>query len=153
MSLREFVMFLIGFVGSSLLFGLIVFDFKLFDNHVIKIKSLYRTLTQNDWNSNSRLNDISLNAELFEKVRIVCLVMTIPDNHRTRADFVKATWGKRCNKLVFMSSSPDENFDTVNVNVTDGRDFLWIKTRKSFEYAYENHLNDGDWFLKADDDS
>ena len=79
--------------------------------------------------------------------------MTFPDNHRKKADFVKATWGKRCNKLLFISSSPDENFDTVDVNVTDGREFLWDKTRKSFEYAYENHLNDGDWFLKVDDDS
>ena len=127
MSFRKIVLFLLGFVGSSLLFGFVVFDFKSFFNHdqVVKIKSLYNAIVNNQSILHSSHYDSHFDDELFEKVRIICLVMTFPDNHRTRADFVKATWGKRCNKLVFMSSSPDENFDTVNVNVTDGRDFLW----------------------------
>jgi len=48
-------------------------------------------------------DDTSLADNLFNKVKVLCWVKTYPGNKEQ----VKATintWGKRCNKLIFISS-------------------------------------------------
>ncbi|KAG4072000.1 hypothetical protein HA402_010937 [Bradysia odoriphaga] len=79
--------------------------------------------------------------------------MTNPSNHQKKARHVMKTWGLRCNKLLFMSSSEDEEIHTIPLPVKEGRNNLWAKTKESFKYIYHNHLNEYDWFLKADDDT
>ncbi|XP_045169285.1 glycoprotein-N-acetylgalactosamine 3-beta-galactosyltransferase 1-like [Mercenaria mercenaria] len=90
---------------------------------------------------------------LFDKVRVLCWVMTNPSNHATKAKHVKATWGKRCNILVFMSTSKDSSLPTVDLKVTEGRDNLWAKTKAAFKYVHEHYIDQADWFMKADDDT
>lgn len=46
----------------------------------------------------------SLANELKENVKVLCWIMTGPKNHESKAKHIKATWGKRCNILLFMSS-------------------------------------------------
>ena len=41
-------------------------------------------------------------ADNTKSVRLVCLIMTMPANHQEKAIHVKATWGSRCDVLLFI---------------------------------------------------
>lgn len=43
-------------------------------------------------------------------IKILCWIMTNPNNHKKKAVRIKETWGKRCNILLFMSSKHGELF-------------------------------------------
>ncbi|XP_041656406.1 glycoprotein-N-acetylgalactosamine 3-beta-galactosyltransferase 1-A isoform X1 [Cheilinus undulatus] len=90
---------------------------------------------------------------LYQKVRVLCWVMTGPYNLESRARHVKATWSRHCNVVVFMSSVEDLDFPTVGLGTKEGRDQLYWKTIRAFHYVYEHHADEADWFLKADDDT
>ena len=66
---------------------------------------------------------------------------------------VKNTWGSHCDKLIFMSSQEDLALGAVALNISEGRQNLWGKTKKSFEYCYKHYRDEFDWFVKADDDT
>ncbi|XP_035688943.1 glycoprotein-N-acetylgalactosamine 3-beta-galactosyltransferase 1-like isoform X1 [Branchiostoma floridae] len=91
--------------------------------------------------------------ELYDNVRVLCWVMTQPDNLDKKAKHVKATWAKRCNKILYMSSNAEPNFPVIGLGTGEGRDKLWAKTKAAYEYIYKNHIDDADWFMKADDDT
>ena len=95
----------------------------------------------------------ALAGELRQQVRVLCWVMTSPQTVSSKAQHVKATWGSRCNVLLFMSSEPDSRLPAVGLSVPEGHDNLWGKTRAAFAYIHRHHRDDADWFLKADDDS
>ncbi|XP_041104863.1 glycoprotein-N-acetylgalactosamine 3-beta-galactosyltransferase 1-like isoform X2 [Polyodon spathula] len=91
--------------------------------------------------------------DLHKNVRVLCWVMTGPQNLETKAKHVNATWTKHCNKVLYMSSTEDKNLNVVRLDVKEGRDQLYWKTIKAFHYIYEHHFDEADWFLKADDDT
>ncbi|KAL0165573.1 hypothetical protein M9458_037417, partial [Cirrhinus mrigala] len=63
--------------------------------------------------------------------------MTRPQHLKSRTQHIRATWGKRCNIILYMSSE----------------DQLYWKTIRAFQHIHTHHLDDADWFLKADDDT
>ncbi|XP_045478110.1 glycoprotein-N-acetylgalactosamine 3-beta-galactosyltransferase 1-like isoform X1 [Harmonia axyridis] len=100
-----------------------------------------------------QMEDREVANRMYNKVRILCWVMTGPSNHEKRAKHVKNTWGKRCNIILFMSSKEDASLPAVALPVGEGRDNLWAKTKEAFKYVYNNYKDKADWFMKADDDT
>lgn len=97
------------FIGLS-------FDF-VFDTYTywswIKSKVEFHYLSANDVNIKSRKqyeqihtfdNNFVAN-QLYNEVKVLCWIMTCPADHQQKAIHIMRTWGKRCNKLLFMSSA------------------------------------------------
>lgn len=105
------------------------------------------------WKHFPQLNTSGAYQLLSSEMKILCMIMTHPANHKTKAVHVKNTWGKRCDKLLFITSKPDPDLDSILINLTkDSRKALRNKTRDAFLHVHDNYLNDFDWFMKADDD-
>uniref|UniRef100_A0A1I8MCZ9 N-acetylgalactosaminide beta-1,3-galactosyltransferase n=1 Tax=Musca domestica TaxID=7370 RepID=A0A1I8MCZ9_MUSDO len=115
------------------------------------------------WSNNAQLLDgivtskhglkTSFGESFHNNTRVLCWIMTQPENHLIKAIHIRHTWGRRCNKLLFISSKEDNVLQTIALPVEEGRQHLWEKTKLALKYVYDHHLNDADWFLKADDDT
>ncbi|XP_061871314.1 glycoprotein-N-acetylgalactosamine 3-beta-galactosyltransferase 1-A-like [Colius striatus] len=103
--------------------------------------------------------DAGLARELFQRVRVLCWVMTGPRTLDSQARHVVATWARHCNVALVMSSEPSSGgvplggLPVVALPVPDGRQQLYWRTIRAFQYIQQHHWADADWFLKADDDT
>lgn len=114
---------------------------------------IYWTNSNQSTFKETNVDDFTVANKLKDEVRVLCWVMTTAKNHKSKAVHVKNTWGRRCNKLLFMSNVEDNDLGSIGLNGTDDPDHLFGKTKQSFQYIYKNYLNEYDWFLKADDDT
>lgn len=147
---RFFTQFLLGFLTGVFLTYVTI--------------GYYQTQTEpGNWNFDSDLDDphhLGQNqaaTEEFARHKILCLVMTSPAKLRTKGKAVNDTWGKSCNKLLFMSTKEDPNFPVIGLEIAKGgdggKDNSWDKTRAAWQYVWDHHLDDFDWFFKADDNN
>lgn len=84
--------------------------------------------------------------------RVLCWILTGPRNLESRTRHLRAAWAWRCDTVLYMSSVSSD-FPTVELNVSEGRENLYWKTIRALQYIHQHHLQDADWFLKADDDT
>lgn len=139
--LKRTFLFLIGLTIGSLIFLMTISSLKVLVADQSKLSNEVKVLY-----------DDNLADDLFQKVKVLCMIHTFPANHKTKAIHIKNTWGKRCNKLLFVTSEEDPDLDILHIPVAESRDVLKYKTKESFLYAHDNYLDDFDWFIKADDD-
>ncbi|XP_060592471.1 glycoprotein-N-acetylgalactosamine 3-beta-galactosyltransferase 1-like isoform X2 [Ruditapes philippinarum] len=116
-----------------------------------KIQQIVRPVQFED--AHAHHDDDKEAVDLKNKIRVLCWVMTSPQNLQKKAIHVRNTWAHRCNKLIFISSETNTSFPTVGIDVPEGRDHLTGKTMKAFRFIFENHFDEADWFMKADDDT
>eukprot|EP00055_Hartaetosiga_balthica_P005315 m.15405 g.15405 ORF g.15405 m.15405 type:complete len:611 (+) comp4469_c0_seq2:136-1968(+) len=87
--------------------------------------------------------------------RILCWIMTNPKNHNDKAIAVKETWGRHCDKLVFVTTEGHPQLDTwiVDLPEQESRDMLWLKSIDAWQRAHRDHIREFDWFIRGDDDT
>lgn len=91
--------------------------------------------------------------EIAKHIRILCLILTQPNNHNSKAIHVMKTWAKRCTVAFFVSTQPFANHTTIVFPKNESRNILWGKTKLGFKHAYDQYFDQADWFVKADDDT
>jgi glycoprotein-N-acetylgalactosamine 3-beta-galactosyltransferase len=70
----------------------------------------------------SLVDNDSVAKDLEKRIRILCWIMTGPQNLDKKAIHVKKTWAKRCNTLIFISSTTNTSFPTIGLDVPEGRE-------------------------------
>ena len=78
--------------------------------------------------------------------------MTTTANIPTKATAVNNTWGRRCDKLLFVNTESAPGLEVIEIDAEPGRKHLTQKTVKTLKKLYKEYVNEYDWFLKADDD-
>ena len=97
-----------------------------------------------------RCDDSTVADTLRRDVRVLCWVLTNPGNHVSRAIHIEATWGRRCNVLLFVTEKDDlAALSVIRVDGASGYQHLTAKTMTAFDHVYKHYRNEADWFLKV----
>lgn len=137
--------FVLGILFGFILFQIVLWRCRKFSNS--------EPLRPQAENISESLYESELADVLYRDVKVLCWIMISPKFHHTRGVHIRNTWGRRCNKLLFMSSTADPEIHSIALPVTENITHLWSKTKEAFKYIHENDLDEADWFLKADDDT
>ena len=90
--------------------------------------------------------------------RVLCMVLTSPENYERKAVHLAATWGSHCSSLVFISdkkkrTNRPEELRIEELPAVAGRKHLWDKVKAGIMATYNKYQDEFDYLLKADDDT
>lgn len=65
------------------------------------------------------------------------------------------TWARHCDTFLYTSNHDKAEHNVVKVHdfSTDEANTMWPQSQAAWRYIYNHHIDDGDWFIKADTDS
>ena len=132
-------------VIASSFFLLIILGLHMLDNEGRTFESLAV--------HNQKNLEPSLSTRILNDLRILCLVLTHPENHKTKAYQVLKTWGRRCTYIEFLTTEPDDVIPTIVSQTREEYDLVWGKIKLGFKTAYDKYYDKVDWVMKADDDT
>ncbi|CAG7722159.1 unnamed protein product [Allacma fusca] len=93
-------------------------------NETVDRKSSPKPLPQESTTLDTEITELKINstiASMLEKeVRIVCWIMTRPADVTEKLAAIKTTWGKRCTKLLILSSANNNQTDPGGNNQSQG---------------------------------
>ncbi|XP_063283742.1 glycoprotein-N-acetylgalactosamine 3-beta-galactosyltransferase 1-like [Pelobates fuscus] len=145
--------FSVGFLATSYLFSSVL-ENKGAQVHIMGLTTWkFRPSNTYTKQVSTDSGDHSVSEDLSRKVRVLCWIMTAPANLQTKTIHVKHSWTRHCNITLFMSSVTNESFPTIGLGTKEGRDELYWKTIRAFQYIHKHYFDKADWFLKADDDT
>jgi len=89
--------------------------------------------------------------------RILCMVYTYDDHggpHTQSLQAIVDTWGKRCDGFLAASNVTDHSVGAINLLHLGPEEYgnMWQKIRSMWAYAYDNYLEDFDYFHICGDD-
>ncbi|XP_016980408.2 glycoprotein-N-acetylgalactosamine 3-beta-galactosyltransferase 1 [Drosophila rhopaloa] len=84
---------------------------------------------------------------LYEEIRILCMIPYDYNNPNT-AKYLKRTWGKHCNVLLFVSGNTDGELEPYVpvINSTN----TWTLVQRGLMHAYLFYADQVDWFLRVE---
>ena len=87
--------------------------------------------------------------------RILCMVYTQSGQHDSRLTSIAETWGPKCDGFFAASNLTDRKIGAVNLSHLGPETYsnMWQKVRSMIQYAYDNYLNDYDFFHVGGDDN
>ena len=85
--------------------------------------------------------------------RLLCWILADPHLLDKKVIHQKQTWGKRCDKLLVMSSQQNDTFPTVGLNTTAGRQHIASKVTTAWNDIHKHYIEDYDFFIKTDTDT
>ncbi|XP_041355835.1 glycoprotein-N-acetylgalactosamine 3-beta-galactosyltransferase 1-like [Gigantopelta aegis] len=104
--------------------------------------------------SNAGLDiDNKLAEAISKKVKVACFITSMQNHLENKLRAVNQTWGRRCDKTLYVMTTNMTGADILPVEIEDDRQTLTEKTRVAFTHLYNKYLNQFDFFLKADDDT
>lgn len=89
--------------------------------------------------------------------KLLCWIMTVDSEEgNEKSTACLETWAKRCDKVLLVQNGTRlrERDGVLTVPIKhESRYHLWHKVISAFSYLYDHHLDEYDWFMKADDDT
>ncbi|OWF55769.1 Glycoprotein-N-acetylgalactosamine 3-beta-galactosyltransferase 1 [Mizuhopecten yessoensis] len=150
--LRNFVILAVVAMGS-------VFLACLDEDFTTKVRGYVwkidiKTLAKQYKDESSLYIDRTQADHLFNKVKVLCFILTIERKLTGQVQIVNNTWARRCNKVLYVLCTDHKAPDLLSTcSVGESRNHLTGKVRYAIKHSYEHYMEKYDWFLKADDDT